>query len=151
MQLGSSTRYLVTNVPTKGIFNAKFANFDRIASVPITTDNLAMADFCGLNANGSYRYDNYGGCGTDAVGSFVKRNVGIDLGDGSHSLRFQYSPIDAPGGNPNAAGTSYIKVYHPNATTWQIAPEFPATGAFLTNSGSPSLQNVPFSFTVTRP
>ena len=60
--------------------------------------------------------------------AYVRRNVGIGLDDGtnaSYNLRFQKSPLD--NGNPDSvvAGTSYIKVYHPTATTWILEPESP--------------------------
>lgn len=150
IQLNNSTRYLVTNVPGQGTFNAKFANFDRIASVPITTNNAAMSDFCGTSPTGSYKYDNYGGCGSDAGGAYVRRNVGFDLGNNLNNLRFQYSPIDNPNGNPNAGGTAYIRVYHPDANTWHLVPESPEVGAFLTNGIRTDSPVVPFWFTVTR-
>lgn len=149
LNLNSSTRYLVVNIPGKGTFRAKFFNSDRIASVPVTTNQLSMQDFCGVNsANNSYKYDNYGGCGSDEKGAYVRRNIGFDLGDGTHNLRFQYSPIDNPAGNPNVVGTSFIKVYHPDSNTWILEPEGTQTGVFLTNGSPESLVNVSFSFVV---
>jgi hypothetical protein len=109
-----------------------------------------MTDFCALNTNGSYKYDNYGGCGSDEKGAYVRRNIGFDLGDGVHNLRFQYSPIDNSAGNPNVIGTSFIKVYHPNANTWILEPEGEQKGVFLTNGSPTELVTVPFSFVVTK-
>ena len=101
--------------------------------------------------------DNYGGCGVDSLGRrYVRRNVGIDLGDNSHSLRFQSSPIDSPNGNPAAAGTAYIKVYRSNSTTWDLVPEnfgengIGEVGAYLTSGTRTGSPIVPFWFKVTR-
>jgi hypothetical protein len=119
-----------------------FNNFDRVASVPITDWNdIAFREFCGnmlntpnvvKNSNGTYKYDNYAGCGLDSAGKYyVRRNVGIlsNLKSGER-LRFQNSPFD---GGTNAGDTSYIRVYAyqdpkgfisgnlPN--TWELSPE----------------------------
>ncbi len=157
VQLNNSTRYLVTSIPGQGTFNAKFANFDRIASVPITSDANVMNDFCGTTTSGGYKYDNYAGCSTDSSGGrYVRRSVGFDLGDNTHNLRFQYSSIDNPTGNPNVAGTAYIKVYHPDNNTWNLVPEslsengIGEIGVFMTNGTPTSNPPVPFWFTVRR-
>ena len=119
---------------------AWFFNFDRIGSVPITDGGTVYDDWCGvdndgnvqINPDGSFKtnnitnmpYDNYGGCDTDLTGAFfARRNVGFSLAN-DYRLRFQNSPFDS---NIDIADyptkTSYIKVYHPNATTWYLEPE----------------------------
>lgn len=111
-----------------GITTSSFMNFDRVANVPVTADSEPFAAFCGgRNGDGSIildtpnttTADNYGGCGLDAGGYFVRRNVGMQLTNG-HSLRFQNSPY---GGGTLAAGTSYIRIYHPTVSSWTLSPE----------------------------
>jgi hypothetical protein len=150
VQLNNSTRYMNVSINMPGqptaIYRAKFANFDRIASVPVTTDPNAMNGYCT-----SSQSDNYAGCGQDQDGTpYVRRSVGFDLGDGIHNLRFQFSPIDNPNGNPNVTGTSFIKVYHPDPNTWVLIPEGTQTGVFLTNGTPTALVYAPFRFVVTR-
>src|SRR6185295_16986076 len=99
--------------------------------------NQAFVDFCGgrdvsgqpivdtpnvvQNANGTYLYDNYAGSGRDESGNyFVRRNVGIDAG-GSNGFRYQYSAIDNVA--TWAAGTDYIRVYHPSQFVWVLTPD----------------------------
>jgi len=50
----------------------------------------------------------------------------------------------------NAGNTSYIKVYHPTATTWVLEPEAPSTGVRLLNSAPNGLYTMPFRFSLTR-
>ena len=134
MNLNMSARTMKVQLPT-GIFDSAFFNFDRIASVPVTVDSgNRFADFCGGRnadltikldqANTTPPADNYAGCGWDAKGYFVRRNVGFQL-PSSRSLRFQNSPYD---GGTVATGTNYIKVYHPDPVTWTLEPEEVATG-----------------------
>lgn len=154
LNLISSPRFMYVNFPNGGgSYQAKFYNFDRVASVPITPTTLDASNafvngsqFCtatpqlmsgfvvGKNADGTYK-DNYGGCAVDAEGkAYVKRNVGISLDDvtnDDYRLRFQYSPLDGTGNGENVTGTSFIKVYHPDANTWILMPETqinPTTG-----------------------
>lgn len=141
-------------------YNSEFFNFDRVASVPVTqTTNTAFNDFCGpvfgepnvqLNtgSTNTYRYDNYAGCGFDAGGYYVRRSVGINAGP-DHSFRFQNTGIN-PTGNLGA-GTSYIKVYHPNAQTWVLSPEDPSYGVLISNNAIVGHDNVPFAITVSCP
>lgn len=150
MNLQMSARYLKIILPSKptnattNVLQGKFYNFDRISSVPVTNfggrdafgnpvnsaayNNLAA--FCGgknddgtikLNTENTTTADNYAGCGQDANGDYyVRRNVGSQL-NFSYSLRFQNSDLDGTG--TLAAGTSYIRVYHPTPKTWVITPE----------------------------
>lgn len=131
-------------------YDSEFFNFDRVASVPVTqTTNTAFKDFCAngvvQNPDGTYKYDNYAGCGVDENGSYVRRAVGINAGT-DHSFRFQNTGINPSGSL--GAGTSYIKVYHPNAQTWILSPEEPSLGALISNSAVVGYDNVPFAITV---
>ena len=97
--------------------NATFFNIDRVGNVPVTDGGSNFLNWC------SSATDNYGGCGIDAVGYFVRRAMGsgIDLSNQSFAHRFNYSPIDNQ--FPTAAGTAYVKIYHPDALTWTIMPD----------------------------
>jgi hypothetical protein len=132
------------------IRDVEFANFDRVASVPLTlAANPSFIAFCDgngdgvfdespnvvRNADGTYKYDNYAGCGkdpdtVDASGNlvpgryFVRRTVGMSAGLVSgtdYRFRFQNSPLDGHG--TLAGGTSYIRVYHETGNTWEVSPE----------------------------
>jgi len=154
LNLNFSPRFMYVDFPEGGgSYHAKFFNFDRVASVPITPTNLTDSQkfldthFCKngwkqidgfiveKNPDGTYR-DNYAGCAIDASGkAYVRRIVGIGLDDpyssADYRLRFQASPIDGGSQGPLVTGTSYIKVYHPDASTWYLLPEFetnPTTG-----------------------
>jgi hypothetical protein len=146
VQLNNSIRYMNVNVDGT-ILRSTFANFDRVGTVPITTNAAAMNDFCAPTPTGGYKYDNYAGCGSDARGAYVRRNVGFSLANG-FNLRFQESPIESP--TPPVDGTAYIKVYHPDINTWVLEPEYPAVGALLSNGVRVGSPVVPFWFTVTR-
>jgi hypothetical protein len=131
MNLNTSSRSMKVILPG-GTADSKFFNFDRVASVPVTDyGNPAFAAYCGTDGAGQIildapntANDNYAGCGFDGLGYFVRRNVGFQLTNG-HSLRFQNSPLD---GGTIAAGTSYIKVYHPTPNSWTLAPEEKSDG-----------------------
>ena len=169
LNLNFSKRFMNVNFPSGGgSYRAKFYNFDRVASVPVTAGGTAFLEsvFCtaapdpqggfivGKNADGTYR-DNYAGCGVDSSGNaYVRRNVGINLG-GNFRLRYQFSPIDSPGGNLIVAGSSYIRVYHPDANTWVLTPDIATSSLgtkmeYVNNSAFISLGNymMPFSFTL---
>jgi hypothetical protein len=150
INLHNSARYMRVFLPGKPVnaptneLQAKFYNFDRISSVPVTnfigsdpSGNPAviegiynnLAAFCGgknpdgsikLNTANTVTADNYAGCGQDENGFYVRRNVGSQL-TYNYSLRFQNSSLDGTG--TLAAGTSYIKVYHPDPFTWTLVPE----------------------------
>jgi hypothetical protein len=184
LNLNFSPRYMQVNFPDGGgSFQAKSFNFDRVGSVPITPTNqtaseaFAASQFCtaapepisgfvvGKNPDGTYK-DNYGGCGIDENGhAFVRRNVGISLDDATNDdyrLRFQYSPIDGNENGQLVAGTSFIKVYHPDANTWILTPEVQlntTTNAqeslgvklqFLDRLYSKGIYNMPFRFILKR-
>lgn len=168
LNLNFSKRFMNVSFPNLGgNYQAKFYNFDRVASVPITTSvGFLTSPFCKNGADpspngfvvtknlddGTYQ-DNYAGCAEDSSGNaYVRRNVGINLG-GNFRLRYQFSPIDSPGGNDLVAGSSYIRVYHPDAKTWFLTPEDPSLGTkmeYVNNSAFISLGNyvMPFSFTL---
>ncbi len=132
MNLASSNR-TVKVLLSGGTASSSFLNFDRVANVPVTENSERFAAFCGgrtldgsiiLNTPNTTSADNYGGCGLDSGGYYVRRNVGFQLTAG-HSLRFQNSPYD---GGTLAVGTSYIKVYHATVSTWTLSVEdIPAT------------------------
>ena len=160
IDLVQSTRKIVVNLPSGGT-TSNFVNFDRIASVPITDGGTAFQTWCAgpqQNADGSFMsyseggktipYDSYAGCGSDTAGSYARRNVGFGLAN-NYNLRFQASPFD--GNNPLAAGTSYIKVYHPSASTWYLEPEAPATSVHFTGTVADSYPSMPFRIAVTKP
>jgi len=156
MNLNFSARHLKVLLPTKPVnaptneLQAKFYNFDRVSSVPVTQDYMGkdalgnptlinvfnnLAAFCGKNLDGSIKLktpntataDNYAGCGQDIDGMYyVRRNVGSGL-NYNYNLRFQNSNLDGTG--TLAAGTSYIRVYHPDPFTWTLMPvEEPTPG-----------------------
>ena len=146
LNLNQSNRTLWALLPG-GDIGSHFFNFDRVHSVPVTTDAaFLVSQFCtggvlygsdgkiAKNSDGAYQ-DNYAGCGTDDVGAnFVRRAAGVSL-DGDERLSFQISPIDHPAKacavdptNPGC-GASFIRVYHPDATTWVLRPESPATAS----------------------
>jgi hypothetical protein len=126
--------------------DAEFFNFDRVASVPVTDGGAAFSDWCSkgiiydsatgkpVNYPDGTAQDNYAGCRqeTDAYGApvsdangnfvyYVLRSVGIQAGSDNYGFRYQYSPLD--GGPTWAAGTDYIRVYHPTATEWVLTPD----------------------------
>lgn len=122
LNLNFSNRYFTWKFPAGSVVgtsaNSSGFNIDRVGSVPITDGGPSYLNWCG-SAN-----DNYGGCGVDGAGYFVRRSFGsaIDLsGSRTYGLRFNYSPIDNV--NQIAAGTAYVKVYHNDANTWIIIPE----------------------------
>jgi hypothetical protein len=167
-------------VLSDGTHVSKHFNFDRIASVPVTPgpDNTTFGDtgFCAegvvanadgsmrRNADGSYQ-DNYGGCGVDELGWYVRRAAVINLYEGpsrDYRLRFRPSPIgphasdDYCGLNPAQCDVlSYVRVYHPSARTWTILPEAGAAAALLRYDGGAyqlqSYEAVPFRVTAVRP
>ena len=130
-----------------GDIAAKFFNFDRVHSVPVTTDpGFLTSQFCtggvvygadgkiAKNSEGAYQ-DNYAGCGVDEYGAaFVRRAGGVSL-EGDERLSFQVSGIDQPllgcaadPSNP-ACGVDFIRVYHPDATTWILRSDGAATAS----------------------
>ena len=164
--------------PVDGPFvrRANFFNFDRVASVPVTTTaNFLTSPFCQYgwlrNADGSvatnaadpynpvtYR-DNYEGCGNDSFGNYVLRGGSMSL-DGDERLGFAMSPLDiqsypCPDGSDPSCQTDYIRVYHPNANTWILRPNGGAAAAYRVWASGAYLfegfQSVPFEITVTRP
>jgi len=173
MNLISSKR--TTKLTLGGMtLDSDFFNFDRIASVPVTQDKVNSdstitpfldSQFCqngwaidpntgkpATNPDGTVR-DNYAGCGIDPDGKYyVLRSVGIQAGDDNHGFRYQYSPID--GVATWAAGTSFIRVYHPSAFVWELVPDINtgSIGRYYDKSANISLGDyaVPFKITVTQ-
>jgi hypothetical protein len=159
--------------PVDGSFvrRANFFNFDRVASVPVTTGaDFLASQFCTSswarnpdgsipkNPDGTYQ-DNYAGCGSDGFGNYVLRGAGFSL-DGDERLHFARSPLDmnqafpCPGTDP-VCQASYVRVYHPNAYSWILRPHDIAQAVYTVwNSGAylfDSFQSLPFEITVTHP
>ena len=98
--------------------NFGFFNMDRVGDVPITDGGSAYLNWCNTAS------DNYGGCGVDANGFFVRRTYGSTIdSQNTYHLRFNYSPFDNLSGATLAAGTAYVKVYHTDANTWMMMPD----------------------------
>ncbi len=146
MNLGQSPRKMWTLL-SGGDVGAWFFNLDRIHSLPVTTAaTFLTSKFCtdgvvygtdgkvAKNSEGAYQ-DNYAGCDVDETGAaFVRRAGGFSL-EGDDRLSFSKSPIDHPlqscavvPGDP-ACGASFLRVYHPDATTWIIRNEPSAIGS----------------------
>ena len=90
--------------------------------------------------------------------TYVLRGGGISL-DPDERLAFARSPLDiqeypCPGTDP-VCQASYIRVYHPNATTWILRPHDAAQAVYrVWNSGAylfEGYQTLPFEITVTKP
>ncbi len=142
LNLASSTRSMWALLSGNVDVRAWFFNLDRVHSVPVTAGNQAQLNaYCSggvefgndgkivKNPAGWY-HDNYGGCGVDENGAFVRRGGGFSL-DGDERLAFHNSPIDRPavcgtGSQELVCSASYFRVYHPDANTWIVRPEAPA-------------------------
>ena len=122
LNLYFSNRYFTWKFPDGSVvgtsFNATGFNIDRVGNVPITDGGANYLNWC------STATDNYGGCGVDANGYFVRRAMGsaMDLsGSQNYGHRYNYSPLDNI--HPTATGTAYVKIYHTAAATWTIMPD----------------------------
>jgi hypothetical protein len=161
IDLFQSARKINVSLPS-GMTTSWFVNFDRIASVPLTDGTPEFQTWCQApqqNPDGSFKtyvsggktipFDSYAGCFSDAGGWYARRCVGFGLAN-NFNLRFQTSPF---GGNtPLAAGTSYIKVYHPTANTWILEPEAPAQSVLFSDPQvATGYQPMPFKMAVTKP
>jgi len=117
LNLNFSKRYFTWKFPNGSVvgtsFNTAFFNIDRVGDVPVTDGGSNFLNWC------SAASDNYGGCGVDGNGYFVRRSMGSMIDAYGH--RYNYSPIDNQ--FPTAAGTAYVKVYHGDADTWTIIPD----------------------------
>jgi hypothetical protein len=144
LNLNLSSRYIKVDIPDMTT-TAWFFNFDRVASVPITDGGTPFQNWCNggvqknangsiaKNADGNYQ-DVYAPCGQefDAIGNvryFARRSAGFDLAN-TFSLRYQNSAIDAK--STLADNTVLVKVYHPDASTWELVPD---TSSFTYASG----------------
>jgi hypothetical protein len=121
MNLNFSNRFMTYKFPAGSVLgssvNFTSFNIDRVANVPITDGGSTFVNWCNTAP------DNYGGCGIDANGYFVRRNYGsaINIGSSTYGLRFNYSPLENH--EPMAAGTAYVKIYHTDANDWTIIPD----------------------------
>lgn len=117
LNLYFSKRYFAWKFPDGSVvgtsFNATSFNIDHVGTVPVTDGGSNFLNWC------SNATDNYGGCGVDSDGYFVRRSMGSMIDAYGH--RYNYSPIDNH--FPTATGTAYVKVYHADANTWTIIPE----------------------------
>jgi hypothetical protein len=174
--LGTGARPLTVQLSNGLTLPGVFWNIDRVASVPVTSGNdTALDTWCaaGLqrDANGfvrrdpvsGYMLDNYGGCGVDANGRYVRRAAVFVIDDGSNSVQarldYQASPQDmnapACGGIPDICTGAYVKVYHPSANRWVIrfdgqgAADGP--GGVYRGSGLRTEEWTPFEITATNP
>ena len=104
--------------------------------VPVTTDASAMSAFCGSAGD-------YGGCGLDDSGNpYVRRAValGWELGN-NDILRMQRAPGDnvTYADYPALVSTSWVRVYHPDPSSYILSPEpvapNSALAAHLASSG----------------
>jgi hypothetical protein len=123
LNLSNSKRYFTWKFPDGSAVgtsvNTGGFNIDRVGDVPITDGGQAYFDWCASAT------DNYGGCGVDENGYFVRRSFGSAIfpsGNRSYGLRFNYSPLDGAA-LAVASGTAYVKVYHTDGNTWTIIPE----------------------------
>jgi len=120
MGLGLSSRRML--LYQGGVYTGTLVsfNFDRVGSVPLTTDTVAMGTYCGLA-------ENYGGCDTDASDAqYVRRAVTLQWELGSNDvLKLQRTPEDiATYENfPELRSTSWVRVYHPDPYTYVLSPE----------------------------
>ena len=117
-----SKRYFTWKFPNGSVvgtsFNSTGFNIDRVGTVPVTDGGADFLNWCNTAT------DNYGGCGVDSDGYFVRRAMGsaMDVSGGqNYGHRYNYSPIDNQ--HPTATGTAYVKIYHPDAVTWIITPD----------------------------
>jgi hypothetical protein len=137
VNLSSTPRELVASLPLLGApIDSYFLRFDRIASVPVTTNNATFEAWCTAGiVNASLQtptpYDNYGGCDVDDAGNrFVRRAAGGYLYEGparDYRYRFRRSPLDTNYSecfaNVSICQASYVRVYHPTVDTWIITPD----------------------------
>jgi hypothetical protein len=120
LNLNFSKRYFTWKFPNGSIVGSSADsdsfNLDRLGTVPVTDGGPGFLNWCSNAA------DNYGGCGVDGVGAyFVRRSFGSAILNFGYGVRFNYSPIDNV--QTTAAGTAYVRVYHPDANTWTIIPD----------------------------
>ena len=122
LNLNFSKRYFTWKFPNGSAVgtsvNTYGFNIDRVGNVPITDGGTDFWAWCNSAA------DNYGGCGLDADGYFVRRafGSGVSVVNKGYGVRFNYAPTD---GSVLAvtAGTAYVKIYHTDANTWTIMPD----------------------------
>ena len=125
LTLSMSKRYFTWKFPAGSVaaslvgqsVNTSTFNIDRVGSVPVTDGGANFLNWCG-GGSGS---DNYGGCGVDGNGYFTRRAMGSAMLNYTYGNRYNYSPIDNI--QTMAAGTAYVKIYHPDSSTWIIMPD----------------------------
>lgn len=135
LNLNLSSRKLVTFTAAYGVATVGFANFDQIATVPLTPltgDEQSLQAFCATVPN------NYAGCGIDDASGrfFVRRSATLQFNvGGDNRLIFNKAPaaleswkknICLAGGDQRPCQTSFVKVFHTiegNVETWELEPE----------------------------
>jgi hypothetical protein len=134
MNLNLTSRKLLTSTVYYGTQTVSFVNFDGVANVPLTPNESdagapSLAMFCSTIPN------NYGGCGIDRLGNYyVRRAAALDFNVGGDSwLSFNKATpssleswkrsLCAVGGDQRPCESSFVRVYHPNASTWILDPE----------------------------
>ena len=120
LNLNFSKRYFTWKFPNGSVVGSSADsdgfNLDRLGTVPVTDGGPGFLNWCNTAT------DNYGGCGVDNTGAyFVRRSFGSEILNYAYGVRFNYSPIDNV--QTTAAGTAYLRVYHPDANTWTIIPD----------------------------
>ena len=119
LNLNFSKRFFTWKFPNGSVIgtsqNSAGFNIDHVGTVPVTDGGAAFLSWCSSTA------DNYGGCGVDGNGYFVRRAMGSAILNFAYGVRFNYSPIDNV--QQMAAGTAFVKIYHPSAATWTIMPD----------------------------
>lgn len=135
LNLNLSSRKLVTSTAAYGVATVGFANFDQIATVPLTPlagDEQALQAFCAAPGQ-----NNYAGCGIDEVSGrfFVRRSVTMQFNiGGDNRLIFNKAPAAFESwkknicldGNQEPCQTSFVRVFHTiegSTETWEIEPE----------------------------
>jgi hypothetical protein len=131
-----SNRYFTWKFPNGSVvgnsFNSTGFNIDHVGTVPVTDGGSTFLNWCSTST------DNYGGCGVDGDGYFVRRAMGsaMDLsGSQNYGHRYNYSPLDNQ--FPTATGTAYVKIYHPDAITWIITADSVPPPSSVTGTDGP--------------
>jgi len=134
--LNTNTRSIPASLAATGSapvqVNAHYIVVFRVATVPVTVAGTTLyGRFCAqedtvvsVDPDG-FVHDNYGGCGSDSYGSYVRRGVYLQAADADGvnwtayfrtNLGFESSCLEC-------GATAWVRVYHPDNGTWVLAPE----------------------------
>ena len=142
VKLGTTRKMIVDWANPYGTMASRAFTIDRVASVPQTNwNNEEFRNFCGYaldtpnvlqQTNGTYTYDNYGGCGKDPdtydeqgnliEGKYFVRRAASFTVEG-YVMQFQDSMTDV---NNLGYQTAYVKVYRVDAKNYIMTPEIAA-------------------------